>query len=90
MGGTFPLLTDPPIAPGREVNGRAMVPSIPPSLRPPHSFASYYILWEAVWEPIAPRDPMLLRPLGNNLYAVVAVWDLTDLERAVLNARIER
>ena len=31
-----------------------------------------------------PRDPALLRNITGTLYAVLAVWDLTEVERAVL------
>lgn len=47
------------------------------------------ILWEAEWQAVPPKDPALLRHLGGDLYAVVAVWDLTELERAVLGGRFE-
>jgi hypothetical protein len=68
---------------------RAMVPSIPPKLRPKRSqLSNFHILFEAEWTvdptPLPPVDPALLRHLGGDLYAVVAVWDLTDVERAVL------
>lgn len=69
---------------------RAMVPLIPPALRPKAGLHNFHILWEAEWKihrPPAPRDPALLRHIGGDLYAVVAIWDLTDLERAVLGAR---
>jgi hypothetical protein len=65
----------------------AIVPTIPPHLRP-DSLNAYHILWEAEWTAVAPKDPALLRALGSGLYAVVAVWDLTEIERAVLG--IER
>lgn len=71
---------------------RAMVPSIPVALRPVRSLTGYTILWEV--EPggwveenarlNAPRDPALLKHIGGDLYAVLAVWDLTPLERAVI------
>jgi hypothetical protein len=64
----------------------ATVPMVPPSLRP-SNLERYHILWEAEWDEPAPRDPALLRSLGRGLYAVVATWDLTDLERAVLAGR---
>jgi hypothetical protein len=64
----------------------AIVPTVPPSLRP-GSLERYHILWEAEWDEPAPRDPALLRSLGRGLYAVVAVWELTDLERAVIAGR---
>jgi hypothetical protein len=62
---------------------RAVVPTIPPSLLPAGDLSRYHILWEAEWETV-PVDPMLLRHLGKNLYVVLATWDLTPLERAVL------
>lgn len=69
---------------------RAMVPIIPPSLRPKRGLGKYHILWEAEWTlttPAAPTDPALIRRLAGDLFAVVAVWDLTELERAVLTER---
>lgn len=65
----------------------AMVPSIPPALRPPgRSLDGFHILWEAEWKvrPLPPGDPALLKHVGGDLYAVLAVWDLTPLEQAVL------
>ncbi len=62
----------------------AIVPTIPPQLRPrAAALCQHVILWEAEWQ-TAPVDPILLRPIGGTLYAVVAQWDLTELERAVL------
>lgn len=70
---------------------QALVPLVPPRFRPPRAGAlsGYHVLWEAVWQraPRAPRDPALLKHLGGDLWAVLAVWDLTDLERAVLEMR---
>lgn len=66
---------------------RSMVPIIPPALRPTTSLENYHVLYEAVWEPVAPRDPALLRHLGGDLWACLATWDLTPLERAVLAGR---
>lgn len=74
----------PPIPGMSWVQAEAMVPSIPPHLRP-ETIDRYVILWEAEWRARrAPVDPALLRPLGNGLYAVVATWDLTPLEQMVL------
>lgn len=65
-----------------------VVPMIPPHLRPKHNLANYLTLWEVEsWTPEPPRDPMLLQHLGGWLYVVLATWDLTELERAVLGAR---
>jgi hypothetical protein len=68
---------------------RAIVPTVPPALRPKHALTNYHILFEAEWghDPAAPVDPALLKRIGGALYAVVAIWDLTELERAVLGAR---
>lgn len=66
---------------------RAVIPTIPPSLTPAGKLNRYFILWEAEWESV-PIDPMLLAPLGKNLYRVLATWDLTPLERAVLSDRL--
>ena len=66
---------------------RAMVPPVPPRLRPKASLGNYHVLWEAEWERCAPVDPALLRHIGGDLYAVLATWDLTPLERTVLTRR---
>lgn len=69
---------------------KPMVPIIPPALRPAHALSGYHILWEVDrWEkvPNPPHDPALLKWLGGDLYAVLAVWDLTEVERAVLAGR---
>jgi len=50
----------------------------------PASPADYFVLWEAVWQELPPTDPMLLRHPTGHLYAVLAVWDLTEIERAVM------
>jgi hypothetical protein len=75
-----------------EARLRAIVPTIPPPFRPPHKLSGYHLLFEAEWSqgmPLAPGDPALLKHLAGDLYAVLAVWDLTPLERAVLSARAE-
>ena len=66
---------------------KAVVPNIPPSLRPDYALSNYHLLFEARWEvanPRPPRDPALLKHLGGPLYAVLATWDLTPVEQAVL------
>lgn len=64
---------------------RALVPTIPPALRP-RCPNRYHILWEAEWDTV-PVDPALLKHLGGPFYAVLATWDLTSVERAVLGLR---
>lgn len=68
---------------------RAVVPNVPPRLRPRAGLGNFHVLFEAEWglDPEPPVDPALLRHIGGDLYAVIAVWDLTDLERAVLAGR---
>jgi hypothetical protein len=67
----------------------AQAPVIPPPFRPAHKLEGYHLLWEAEWalDPVPPTDPALLKHVGGDLYAVVAVWDLTEVERAVLAGR---
>lgn len=68
---------------------QAAVPSIPAHLRPEDDLSKYHILWEPVWElRQAPEDPLLLRHIAGNMYTVLAQWDLTPLEQAVLEGRI--
>lgn len=66
----------------------AIVPLIPVHLRPEASkLHLYHILWEADWKTV-PVDPMLLRRIGGDTWIVVAAWDLTAVEQAVLAGRL--
>lgn len=62
---------------------RAPTPHIPPSIRPAGDLTKYWILWEAAWDAV-PVDPWLLQRIDGMLFVVLAAWDLTELERAVL------
>lgn len=74
---------------------RAMVPPVPPDLHPRRfgrrlALRHFVTLWEVPeWEqaPRPPGDPALLRHLAGDLFTVEAVWDLTELEQAVLAGR---
>jgi hypothetical protein len=67
----------------------ALVPHIPPDVRPARGLQNYAILWEAEWTRQAPIDPMLLRRIGKgDMWLVVAAWDLTEVERGVLQDRV--
>ena len=68
----------------------AMVPPVPAPLRPSRKLDDYFTLWDVDWNMVPPEDPALLRHVGGDLYAVVAVWDLTPLERAVLSNRLHQ
>jgi hypothetical protein len=67
---------------------QAIVPIIPVHLRPKRGLANYHILWEAEWTKRYPVDPYLLRRFGGDAWLVVAAWDLTDVERAVMSQRL--
>jgi hypothetical protein len=63
----------------------SIVPIIPPPYRR-YALNKYRILYEAAWEEVT-KDPLLLEPLGGSLHRVVAAWDLTPVEQAVLRGR---
>lgn len=70
-------------------NGKARMPIIPPMHRPKRGLENYHVLWEAEWEPVPPRDPLLLRRVGaSDAWVVLAAWDLTEAERAVMATRM--
>jgi hypothetical protein len=48
--------------------------------------ADQQVATEEKWEQLAPVDPLLLKHLGGPFYVVLAAWDLTDVERAVMTA----
>jgi hypothetical protein len=73
------------------IYGFTLVPMVPADVRPATGqLRDWYILWEVEqWTknrqtPRAPGDPLLLRHIGGSLYAVLAQWDLTPLEQAIL------
>lgn len=75
----------------RSVDGYALVPQVPPEVRPATGqLRDWFILWEVEeWyeQPqhmTAPTDPFLLRHIGGDLYEVLAEWDLTEVEKMVL------
>lgn len=84
------LFTPPPDVDRSWWNFKAMVPPVPPALRPHDSIGNYHILWEAEWQRVPPKDPALLKHIGGDLYVVLATWELTELERTVLAGRFTR
>lgn len=70
---------------GHYRDAQALLPRIPPQHRPKDQ-GSYHLLWEADWTDI-PHDPALLKRIGKDAWVVMAVWDLTAVEMAVLRAR---
>lgn len=67
---------------------RTKVPIIPPNALPKKGkLSDYFILWEVdYWENV-PRDPFLLKRISNNLFVIISHWNLTKLERALINGR---
>lgn len=79
------IQTEPPIEPRQ---GVAMVPLVPPEVYPARGLdlSKHFVLWEVEsWDFAPPVDPMLLRPIGGDLYAVIGQWDLTELERSIIS-----
>ena len=77
---------------GRQVyRGTTVVPPVPPRHRPKRGrIGRYHILWEVEeWTPTPPYDPALLRHIRGDLWAVLATWDLTEIERHVLAQRAQ-
>ncbi len=77
-------------------NGYALVPIVPPRVRGTLDLKRHFTLWEVErWadhsRDVGPDiDPLLLRRISSDLYAVVGSWDLTPLEQAILAGRRER
>jgi hypothetical protein len=74
---------------GWHAAGKTIVPVVPPQHRPRRTrLHLFHILWEVdKWTMEPPVDPALLRHIRGDLWSVVATWDLTPLERAVLAQR---
>ena len=67
-----------------------IVPIVPPGFRPKtrNRLRKLHVLWEVdEWKQIPPHDPALIKHVGGDLWAVLAVWDLTELERAIIAGR---
>lgn len=69
---------------------RTRVPIVPAQFLPNGDLSNYHILWEVErWDVVTPpKDPLLLKRISPNMFVVLAVWELTELERAVLRGRI--
>lgn len=71
-------------------DGVAVVPTIPPEHRPAKNLDRYWLMWEVPeggWERVPPVDPALLKRINATTFVVLAVWDLTEVERMVLAGR---
>ena len=73
---------------------KTIVPLIPAHIliaEVKHNLRNYFILWEVEeWTPEPPIDPILLKRLTPNLFGILATWDLTEIERAIIRAHISR
>lgn len=76
------------------VEGYALIPLIPADVMPDRcDLSKHWILWEVEqWSDKSQtaqpsRDPFLLKHIGGPLYAIVAEWELTDLERLLVLGR---
>ena len=68
---------------------QAQTPLVPVHIRPKRGLQNYHILFEAEWRRAPPVDPVLVRRIGqSDLWVVMAAWDLTEIERAVLASRL--
>jgi len=68
---------------------QAPVPLVPPQFVPKTPMADLYILWEVEqWKMIAPIDPWLLKRITDSHFILLNGWNLTELERSVMNAHI--
>ena len=65
---------------------KTKVPIVPAHLLPPGKLDNYYILFEVErWNTIpVPKDPFLLKRINANAFVVLAEWDVTDIEMAVI------
>lgn len=75
-----------------QFDAETLVPMIPPAARKiagyRRNLAKMFVLWEVEeWRKVPPVDPYLLAHIGGDLYAVLAAWDLTPIERAVMADR---
>lgn len=72
----------------RDCELRTSVPLIPPKFLP-KTLRGCFLLWEVEnWETLRPkRDPILLKKLSGNLYAVLATWNLTKIEAMIISGR---
>jgi hypothetical protein len=70
-------------------NADALVPIVPINERPKRALQNFHVLFEAEWRKAVPIDPFLLKRLGkSDMWVVCAMWDLSEIERTALAARL--
>ena len=68
-----------------------ITPIIPAKILNPlrsHKLQNYHILWEVEDWKLVPKDPMLLKRITPNMFLVLATWNLSKLEQAVIRGRL--
>lgn len=76
-----------------DIKAFALVPMVPPQLRPKAPLSQFHILWEVEqWADQRigakpPVDPYLLQRISGDIFEVIAEWDLTEVERLVMEGR---
>lgn len=85
---SLPVDTFPRLERTMDLNIRTPVPIIPPKFLP-KSLRGCYLLWEVEsWETARPKkDPILLRKIHGNIYAIMSGWALTDVEAMIMKGR---
>lgn len=65
------------------------VPTVPAKHIPKGKLENYWILWDVkTWDKLPDnKDPILLRQISDNVFVVIAKWNLTKLEKAILRGR---
>jgi len=68
---------------------KTKVPIVPVEILPDGKLSNYYILWETnEWEELPEtKDPILLKRISENLFAILGSWDLTELEQSIIGGR---
>ena len=65
------------------------VPIVPAHLLPEGELDNYFVLWEvSEWSEMPVyNDPFLLKRINANAFVVLAEWDLTPVEQAIIRGR---
>lgn len=93
--GTLTLAFDTPRVWEQWREGYALVPMVPPEVKRHHDLSKHFVLWEVEeWSDRRlsarpDRDPLLLRRISADLFAVVAEWELTPVEQAIMASRLQ-
>lgn len=66
---------------------KTKVPVIPVDLMPESDLSNFYILWEVKeWEDLPEKkDPLLLKRITENMFAIIGAWEITALEQSILD-----